>query len=692
MSSKSISSEIDEIKNVIKTAITNNINVLLEGETGYGKTQITQSAIIELNKENLTNNEEQIKFLYFNTPTIDPYLDFVGIPVPKQDYFDFVRSENLVKNSPQVIILDELNRAPKKIINSLMELILYRSINGLKLDNLKTIIAMINPSNSQDFIYNVEYLDFATKDRFPIILKVPKDISSSYFKEKYGEISTIFVDWWKNLNNDQKNSCSPRRLEYAIMCYLKGIDIQSILSDNLNISKLIKTLEENKNILSIDEIVKSKNYEQAEKIASNYTVLSSVKEMIKNSVEYRTFFAPYVDEETLQLFLHNDDIKLGGIIDEHNKINETSNEPKKIEFVSAFDWNFLSNDKNISISKIVNNLKSSIINNIIKKVYNNENYYKDYRDHKDDGNLNNRIRRYKLENSYIDISKTRDGIEYCYYVLSKFKSFREDGSIEFYLDEDFYDFYNKYKNLMYKDFSDENFSFDDYGNDKYKMEYLPSILNKLESNELVYKDFINSSNLSYNICIRSFLEMSSKMKAQNIIYNDYISAKKEIENLSMLKDEKYIFKNIFKNIFDTMNNNNGNPLPNTTNIVDRLNYIIGYGLIIVLSQEYQYSKLNENIFNIDNIKLYLSILNSTIKDYIVSLKESNSSVYDIINDIYINKIILNNLKLVHYFDTMFPYFIDKFINIEGKDKVIDIMNSEYKYLSYFSSIFNSIIK
>ena len=51
-----------------------------------------------------------------------------------------------VTSSTKIIdIFDELNRAKPKVRNAVMELIQFRSINGIKFNNLRMIWAAINP-------------------------------------------------------------------------------------------------------------------------------------------------------------------------------------------------------------------------------------------------------------------------------------------------------------------------------------------------------------------------------------------------------------------------------------------------------------------------------------------------------------------------------------------------------------------
>src|SRR5579862_8258869 len=114
------------------------LNVMLKGHAGVGKTEVIKHVFRDL------------KWKYFSASTMDPWVDLIGVPrthVDKQlgDVLDLVRPRFVVENQIEAIFLDELNRAPEKVLNALMELIQFRSINGFKFTNLKMIWIAINP-------------------------------------------------------------------------------------------------------------------------------------------------------------------------------------------------------------------------------------------------------------------------------------------------------------------------------------------------------------------------------------------------------------------------------------------------------------------------------------------------------------------------------------------------------------------
>ena len=193
------------------------MNVLLTGEHGVGKTSIVRQALEE---NGLILNES---WLYFSGSTLDPWVDFIGIPkeveyngkkcieiIPPKAFFN--------EGKIEAIFIDELNRSPSKIRNAILELCQFKSINGRKFPNLKVVWAAINPDDEEN-TYDVERLDPAHKDRFhanQIIVPYACDIE--YFTKKYGtDIASASINWWNELPDNVKKQVSPRRLDYALL-------------------------------------------------------------------------------------------------------------------------------------------------------------------------------------------------------------------------------------------------------------------------------------------------------------------------------------------------------------------------------------------------------------------------------------------------------------------------------------------
>lgn len=208
-------------------------NVLLVGPHGIGKTEQVLAAM----------KRNGIKYAYFSASTMDPFVDFVGVPRVVEDasgrWLDFVRPKIFANNDIQVIIVDEFNRAPKKVRNALMEAIQFKSINGVPMPNLKMIWAMVNPHDDED-TYDVDRLDPAQEDRFQIKVILPNGPSLKYFKDNYGVLGEIAHRWWNKIDEKLRKSSivSPRRLEYALQAYQSGLDIDYVLPKEVNVKDL----------------------------------------------------------------------------------------------------------------------------------------------------------------------------------------------------------------------------------------------------------------------------------------------------------------------------------------------------------------------------------------------------------------------------------------------------------------------
>ena len=193
-------------------------NVLLSGDSGVGKTEVIRSVF----NKNFGN-----KWKYFNGPTMNPYIDFVGVPDKEVDpetgetYLNMVMPKDFATDNVEAIFIDELNRAKDKTRNALLELILTKSINGKKFNNLKVIWAAINEGEE----YDVERLDKALSDRFQAKIIIPFKPSLDYFIKKYGNRGKLSVLWWNNLPKEKQKLISPRKLDYIVEMFNKNLNI-----------------------------------------------------------------------------------------------------------------------------------------------------------------------------------------------------------------------------------------------------------------------------------------------------------------------------------------------------------------------------------------------------------------------------------------------------------------------------------
>lgn len=214
--------------------VANNLNVLMVGGHGIGKTAITKAAF----------NRNKLNWLYFSASTMDPWVDMIGVPKEVTDdkgnrYLDLVRPKAFQFDEIDAIFFDELNRAPKKVRNAVMELMQFKSINGHKFERLRMVWGAINPEDDEG-TYDVERLDPAQKDRFQIHVTLPETPNRQYFAEKFGgNQANSAIEWWQQ---SHKKMVSPRRLDYALEVYNMGLSLKDVLPNETNPDKLRQML------------------------------------------------------------------------------------------------------------------------------------------------------------------------------------------------------------------------------------------------------------------------------------------------------------------------------------------------------------------------------------------------------------------------------------------------------------------
>ena len=234
--------------------IEHNKNVLISGAHGIGKTAIIVSAF----------ERHNLKYRYFSAATMDPWVDFIGIPKEKKgedgkSYLELVRPKEFEDDEVEALMFDELNRAPKKIRNAVLELIQFKSINGRKFKNLRFVWAAINPDDEEG-TYDVDKLDPAQEDRFHIKITLPNVPDKKYFVLKYGEeIGSGILEWWGNLTDKSKDreKISPRRIDYAIESFQQGIDIRDVLPKGINVDTFMRAISAGPVAVELDKLLKA---------------------------------------------------------------------------------------------------------------------------------------------------------------------------------------------------------------------------------------------------------------------------------------------------------------------------------------------------------------------------------------------------------------------------------------------------
>ena len=292
-----------DLKTKLQFYLENDYNVLLCGRHGTGKTTLVKEVF----------EEAKLNWKYFSAATMDPWVDFVGIPKEVNDengsYLDLIRPKEFRDDNIHALFFDELNRATRKVKNSVLELIQFKSINGKKFNNLKVVWAAINPDD-EELEYDVEKLDPAQKDRFHIFINIPYAIPKEYFSKKFGDMwANSSTEWWNQLPDEVKKTISPRRLDYALDVYRDNGDIRDVIGPNANVGNLITVLNNGPIQEKLKELISNKNDAKTKEffeLNNNYN--ASVSYILKNQ-QYLDYFYQFFPKE-----------ELSSLISENNKM------------------------------------------------------------------------------------------------------------------------------------------------------------------------------------------------------------------------------------------------------------------------------------------------------------------------------------------------------------------------------------
>jgi hypothetical protein len=284
--------------------IKKNYNVLFEGKHGVGKTARIIAAF----------DRAGLKYKYFSASTLDPWVDFVGVPKEVtengQTFIDLIRPKCFADDAVEAIFLDEYNRSQPKVRNATMELVQFKSINGRKFNNLRIVWVAINPDSDgedgSDVTYDVEKLDPAQKDRFHVHVIVPYKPDLAFFRRRFGdELGTSAVSWWGELEVKEKELVSPRRLEYALQMYTDSGDVRDVLSSKINVSKLISELKNGSFRKRMEDVFEVGDATAgAEFIRSENNYNSTIK-YIGEDAKKIAFFLPLMPEEKQVILVSN---------------------------------------------------------------------------------------------------------------------------------------------------------------------------------------------------------------------------------------------------------------------------------------------------------------------------------------------------------------------------------------------------
>jgi hypothetical protein len=279
------------------------LNVLMEGKHGVGKTGIIE--------EFFTREFGEIgqDWLYLSGSTMDPWVDFIGVPREVMDengepYLQLVRPKAMRDGKVKAIFIDEYNRSHPKVRNAVMELIQFRRINGHKFPNLQVVWAAVNPDNGD---YDTEAVDPAQQDRFDVQVAIPYKPDEEYFAKKYGaNWAEAACAWWKSLGEDWKDKISPRRLDKALFVKKNGGKLSYILPEKCGIQKLSQDLSEGPAERRLKELFAKNDVDGLRKFLVDGNNYDDCKEAIIEKDERLRMIFPMLHRERQVALIHEE--------------------------------------------------------------------------------------------------------------------------------------------------------------------------------------------------------------------------------------------------------------------------------------------------------------------------------------------------------------------------------------------------
>lgn len=272
--------------NKLKDFASHNLNVLLIGTHGIGKSTIVKNLADEIG----------MKLQYYSTSTLDPWADLVGIPVPDKErkVVEFYRPLGI--QDAEFIFFDELNRAHPKVLQTLLEIIQFKSINGIKLPKLKMVWGAINPPGGE---YQVEELDPVLVDRFHVYVKMNAELNKEYFKSIIDDNTFLALrDWWTlDCSDEQRKIISPRRIEYMGLLIDRNLSWRDCLPQGYRfpIEELTKRLRSSNKI--DDEGI---SFTKENILANKDLVLTKIKENPKYAIKVSQLLGKFSPDQLFE--------------------------------------------------------------------------------------------------------------------------------------------------------------------------------------------------------------------------------------------------------------------------------------------------------------------------------------------------------------------------------------------------------
>lgn len=186
---------LSEIKNVVKQIATNGckVNLCLKGHQGIGKTQILQQVADELGWD--------YKAIYCAQTSTE---DLIGMPKIVEDgkggwSTEFAKPTLFPDKENTIFVLEEINRAPLEVQQSVLQLLTDKKIGNFVLPKNVLICACINPTDS---VYMTQELDSVFVNRM-VTIDVETNVEEFC---KYAETKGVnpdIINFMQSLNTSQ---------------------------------------------------------------------------------------------------------------------------------------------------------------------------------------------------------------------------------------------------------------------------------------------------------------------------------------------------------------------------------------------------------------------------------------------------------------------------------------------------------
>ena len=185
--------------------------VLLEGDTGIGKTAIIMDATQRL----------KVGYRMLDLSLLDPP-DLIGLPVIHNQRTHYAVPDILPQNGQGILVLEELNRADRALLQPILQLLSARRLNQYQLPSGWHIVATANPEHSD---YQVNALDPALRARF-LTFKVRADRRQWLNWAKHHQIHPAIIDLASS-HAHIFSQTTPRSWAYAskLLCHLQPDEI-----------------------------------------------------------------------------------------------------------------------------------------------------------------------------------------------------------------------------------------------------------------------------------------------------------------------------------------------------------------------------------------------------------------------------------------------------------------------------------